>query len=507
MGKATILAGLGSGHYLINVQLENSYIDARLLQIDEDITTATTKLTDLATRKQATKDLLDADMLALNNYITITSPEDYVSDGSMLAALTSQAYADRVTYEKLSIEERREKLKKTGLEKEKDYLTKYVPKEFEATAWCVAFNEGLSGVIKTIEIDYINQRSPVQNVPQNNTGFWLPPTAEAPDSQLQNPMSTGPHAVWYNLAMYPALQKEKARYRVATLTYIDKNNHLCEGILDGVYSIDPYSSHLMNDLPVHPNIGAGGGGYQNDFFRCFISYPPCNSKVFEVGDRVIVQFDSNQVSTVIGFYSNPRECVEEIVWPSSFSVDCTLKQDGSTPADWFIYNPGLGEIDCGEDFGQYSAVSLHTGFYMEKVSGGGGSPSIAGFVVTGIPTILSDTIPYLNGQHIYRVVGTDYEYLVEQKPWGFPDIDNVNNVAIVSFAPFSVLAYNSCPGWYKTEAQTSGIDDYPVQNIPLNTGSITCTVTNTETGESRTYSLAGYDTWSSITDARAVFTP
>lgn len=503
MGKATILSSLGSGRYLINVQMENASIDARLVQIDADIAWVEAKLADLALRKQAAKDQLNADLSALNNYINTTPPEDYIRDGSTLAALTAQAYADRITYEKLGIEESREKLKKTGLEKDKIYLNNYVPREFEATVWCVAFNENLSGVIKTIEIDYVMQRSAVLNVPLNNTGFWLPPTAEAPDSQLQNPMSTGPHAVWYNLSLYPALQKEAARYRVATLTYIDKNNHLCEGILDGDYSIEQYSSDLMHELPVHPNIGAGGGGYQNDFFRCFISYPPCNSKVFEVGDRVIVQFDSNLISTVIGFYSNPRECVAEINWPSSFRVDVTLKEYGNVTRDWYISQPGIGEIDCGEDAGKYSAVNVYQGFYMEKSGGSGGTPSLTGFVVSGIPDILSDQIPYPNGGKEYHDFNGTYDVAVVQVPWGFFEEDNINKVGIRTVEYGYMLSHASCPGWVKSEAII--YNDYGYVSVPMITDTITCTVTHTETGETKTYILAGYYTWSSLTNAQAVF--
>jgi len=308
MGKATILQSLGSGHYRIRVEFENAKVEARLTIIDQQITELTTKLAELATQKQAAKDQFNADSAALNFYLNNTTFEEYQNNPQPMNALTAELYKSRLAYDVILGQERREKLKKTGIEKDKLYLSKYCPKDFEAFAWCVAFKENLSGIIKTIECDYLLERDVITNQIRNDTGFWLPATAEAPDSQLQHPMASGVHANWFNLAMYPALQKDKGHYRIATITSLNKPANTCNLSFDGYYNIHEHTTQLIDDKPIVPKFDVNGA-QQINYIDANIVYMTCNAEAFEVGDRVIVDLHLGVgVPTVVGFYENPRQC-------------------------------------------------------------------------------------------------------------------------------------------------------------------------------------------------------
>jgi hypothetical protein len=199
------------------------------------------------------------------------------------------------------------KLYKEALTKEIAMLDAYCPSSISARAWCVAYNEDLTGETKTIEVDYVIERDPLTNQIRNDTGFWIPATQEqstptAPDSILQHTMATSEHATWFNLAMLPAAQRDHGRYRVATLTSVDKNDDTCNITLDGIFTASLTKSKLTDSLPILP------ASQTNNYSNVAITYPPCNAQVFETGDRVI--FDVT-AQAVIGFYSNPKKCTDD----------------------------------------------------------------------------------------------------------------------------------------------------------------------------------------------------
>lgn len=309
MGKATILQSLGAGHYKIKVEFENARAEARKLMIDQQIIEATAKLDEIAAKKQTALDKLNADLEALNIYIASVMVEEYVTNPEPINKLTETVYESKLAYDLLVSDERREKLKKTSLEKDKEYLIKYCPKEFEVNAWCVSFNEDLNGVIKTLEVDYILERDVITNQIRNDTGFWLPATQQTPDTILQHPPAGSVHSTWFNLAIYPALQKDKGRYRIATITSINKPANKCNLTFDGYYNISEFSNKLVDDKPVLPKFDFSGV-QQINYTDATIEYMTCDANAFEVNDRVIVDLHGGvSVPTVIGFYENPRKCI------------------------------------------------------------------------------------------------------------------------------------------------------------------------------------------------------
>lgn len=306
MGKATILQSLGAGQYRIKVEFDNAQIEARKTAIDDETRALTTELSEITPKKQAALDKFNADMAAVDDCINAMTPEDY-HDIKILVELQTKAFQSKFEYDALAGQEKRIKLKIMGMVKDLFYLEKYCPKEFEANAWCVAYKEDLSGTLKSIEIDYLMERDVITDFPRNDTGFWLPETVQAPDSQLKHPLALSVHAVWFNLAMYPAAQRDKGRYRIATITGLDKTADKCDLTFEGHYTFQDVST-LADDQIVFP-LFDGNGAQQQNYSGADIVYMTCNAEAFEVGDKVIVDLHGGVgVPTVIGFYDNPRQC-------------------------------------------------------------------------------------------------------------------------------------------------------------------------------------------------------
>lgn len=323
MGTAIIQSHLGSGLYRVKLQFDNALVQGRIAAIDARLVEITAKLAELATAKTTAKTKLDADVLALNVYIDATPSQDYAANPAQIDKLTAALYESKSAYDLIVSNENREKLQKAGLQKDKTYLTKYCPAEITTDIWCVQRVTSLSGTIKTIECDYGLERDPDTNGIKFDTGCWLPYQATPPDSKLQHPMATSQHANWFNLSMLPAAQKDKARYRVATVISVATGRVQ----FDGQYNTEEHTTRLANKKPVFPVIG----GAQREFQDGVTFYYPCGmAGLYVNGDRVIVDLHNGVGNpTVIGFYANPRACVPDATGPN-FTAASNFSNVGST---------------------------------------------------------------------------------------------------------------------------------------------------------------------------------
>jgi hypothetical protein len=333
VGKATILSSLGAGQYSIRVEFDNAAVDAKLTAIDAKLLEITAQIEELATAKADALAAFNVDSAALNAYISTTTPEQYIANPAPINALTVKLYASRLAYDRAAHDEKRAKLQKTALEKEKEYLEKYCPSEFDVNAWCIAYNESLSGAIETIECDYMLERDAITNQVRNDTGFWLPATAQAPATQLQHALATSQHAAWFNLCMAPAMQRHQGRYRIATLTSVNTGADTCNLTFDGQYDVDRYRSGLIDNLPILPQFASSEPGVepaqQLNYTGAAIVYPPCNAEVFQAGDRVIVDLHGGVgAPTVVGFYANPRECAGAFTWSPLYGFESSAIPGG-----------------------------------------------------------------------------------------------------------------------------------------------------------------------------------
>jgi len=305
MGSVTILSSLGAGHYQIRVNFDNTRVEARKAFITEAIAESTSGLSELETKKEPLVSDLYAARDAFNAYIN-GAPEEGFADTAQLISLSKAVFLAQAAVEMVNREIRLLKLKKTSLEKERVYFNKYCPATIDTYAWCVEFNEDLTGTMESIEVDYYLRRDNITNQIRDQTGFWLPGAAKTPTNILQHPFGTSVYANWFNVCMLPAAQRYKGRYRVATIIRIDYDTDTCDFYLDSRYNVDRFNSKLLDKEPIVPRFDLYGA-QQIEYRDAPIIYMGGGAETFLVGDKVIVDLHAGVgVPTVIGYFSDPR---------------------------------------------------------------------------------------------------------------------------------------------------------------------------------------------------------
>jgi hypothetical protein len=222
---------------------------------------------------------------------------DYSRSDAMIAAIDEQvALLDaRIATLPDGQEKSLAQLQRAALLKRKEYLEANVIEEDVKSPWCADLTEDLSGIVGTIEVPGEIGIVQIQPGYDGNAAY----DADR-DGQMQGTAAGDPAAVFYNLAMLPGWQKWMPTYRYGSITAIDTAADTCTVELDTAQS--SAQSLDINHLSVLYNVP--------------IEYMSCNSGAFEVGDKVLVKFDSVKGQTVsnwatakvIGFKEEPKEC-------------------------------------------------------------------------------------------------------------------------------------------------------------------------------------------------------
>jgi hypothetical protein len=135
------------------------------------------------------------------------------------------------------------------------------------------------------------------DIPGESALIVLAPGArawQAGDGILTARELMSPEQAFFNAAILPGWQKDKPTYRWGTITALDKPSSLCSVAL-----FDAKSS--AQRLPVNKT---------NTLAGVPITYMNCDGDAFELDDRVVVQFLSQDWDqpVVVGFLDNPRAC-------------------------------------------------------------------------------------------------------------------------------------------------------------------------------------------------------
>ena len=132
------------------------------------------------------------------------------------------------------------------------------------------------------EIAYWTAR-PASEVPVPGDGVFL-------DRSLLSPAQA-----YFNAAIFPGWQKWMPTYRWGTASDVDDDANTMTVTLGSATS----SAQSL------------GVNSQAVLYRVPITYMTCNSNAFFDGDRVVVQFENQQLASprVIGFLDNPKECI------------------------------------------------------------------------------------------------------------------------------------------------------------------------------------------------------
>ncbi len=328
MGRATILENKGKGYYKIRVLFDNAAIDVKKAYLTEQVGQYTTEIAAQELFVLEWRDYLKEWMDYLDAYIVGHTEQQILANPKEIYTIQTKVYFHRIQYDFEKKKLATLKMKKLKAEKELLYITKYCPDYIDSYAWCVAYNENLTGTVATIEIDYNVRRDNNTNQiidrrvagsgnaepAMSKTGFWLFDGAGTIDSKLQHPLASSPHALWFNICMLPAMQKWKGRYRVAIIEVIDYETNTCDIGIYGGYAVDKFQQNLLDYEPIIPHFDLNNT-QQNKYKDVKANYMGTGMESFQVDDLVILDLHNGVGDpTIIGYYDNPRETTLFKIW-------------------------------------------------------------------------------------------------------------------------------------------------------------------------------------------------
>lgn len=287
MGKGTINSHLGSGKYNITVKIDRTRAEAIIVQLTAKIT-------------EYDSNILPAISAEVNNnYVKMNGGLGHLNDaiskfkaGTIdLEGLRKWIEYSNVRTRMYHVSERkynRALLERAAIASRKQYILNNIGSDITIDAWCADLTETLSGDVGIMEIP--NERTHDVII---RPGYGGGATYSASrDGQSVAIASQSPAQTFYNYAMFPGWQRWKPTYRIGTITWISGN--LCDVTLDAAVS----------------SVGAMNVNAQASYTNVPIVYMDCNGDVFQVNDRVVVEFISQDYTDprVIGFETNPKEC-------------------------------------------------------------------------------------------------------------------------------------------------------------------------------------------------------
>lgn len=304
MGKARIVGGGSDGLYQAIIEYDTERLDARVAEIDQRLSAMVQELLDLELDAITARDKLDAliyqrDVL-ISEFNAGNATIEEVNDAQ------SKIHPAILPYQKAKNALDDAKFRKLSLTKERQLLTDNKPNPQQIDMWCADLTESLSidQVVPTIEVN--GEGGAIIIGPQFSARNWN----GQQDGALQPVYSSGPMAVWFNWALLPAWQKWKPTYRVGVITAInlDRCNVALDEALSSQQSLPVNQSESLQNVP--------------------IKYMDCDAGAFDVGDRVVVQFEGQSWAApkVVGFESNPKPC--------AINDFLTIPRSDAAPSGW-----------------------------------------------------------------------------------------------------------------------------------------------------------------------------
>lgn len=316
MGRATIAGGGTDGLFTIDLDFGTATRDAlafvltlRINELTAQIGEQTIAVDQAAADTQAARVMAN---LAVQAFAS-ASAADPGGDHSALIAAVSRTTVEAGRLAAIEAQRRVKRdlltVDRTELQREKGRLESATVSDTKA-AWCVDLTESAGGAVATIEI------------PGEDQAILLAPGCRAPtpeDGQLLAREVMTPAQAFFNAAILPGWQKWSPTYRKGTITAINKLSDRASVSLDATTSsaagLGVNRAALLSDVPV--------------------IYMTCNAEVFEVGDRVVVEFQgmAQEAPRVIGFVDHPKSCA---IYAVTYVISFT-----SPPAEGMTFPPAV----------------------------------------------------------------------------------------------------------------------------------------------------------------------
>jgi hypothetical protein len=268
-------------------------------------------------------------------------------------------------------------------------------------AWCVDLTEDASGEVATIE------------VPEEPQHVLIVPGGAAPaaeDGFLLARSTMSPAQAFWNAAVLPGWQRWLPRYRIGTITALDKNADTASVHLDTAVSSAPHKEVRewgdpgdASGFDVNLDTDHTPSGVNPWVLTGIpVNYMTCNAEAFEVGDRVVVSCtrpaanprqDPSAIEwTVIGFESNPKSCPHVT---GTFEIFQRFAGTSDCPG-FSIACPEIGQVNYN-DYEYYIILPNGEEFVLFTPSGyvTGGCPADGGhWEANGVTYIWISVFPY-----------------------------------------------------------------------------------------------------------------
>ena len=300
MGRGTIVSGGAGGLYQVTLVRDQARAAARLVELEASKTQADQDIIDRTAERDAAKaahaQAVDDLNAAINAYTPGETPIDPVTEAQEAATRAAFALDDAETALRVAY------IQRAAIVKGIDGI-EAIPDDPVVSAWCADLTEDLSPGADVGTIAPNDEESSASRIirPAFDPGTGSRAAYDAArDGQFQPVASTTPSGFLYNSAMLPGCQKWLPQYRISTVDAVDTGANTVDVTLDqasasGVLpmwaqSLEINQSDTLTDVPVE--------------------YLDCNALAFDVGDRVVVEFNRDWTDRkVIGFESNPKPCV------------------------------------------------------------------------------------------------------------------------------------------------------------------------------------------------------
>ena len=296
MGKGRIVSGGEDGLYTVEllhnrdrIDAELQYLAGRLMELQAEVDALNAERDVLVAERNAIA--TDIDTAVANAEVGNIPDVDALL--VQLAQVSAQIQAQDVRIGMLEGRMLEANKRKQMLES--------VPADPQQQAWCADYTEDLTGEVATVEVPaegVVGEFATWRRV-QIRPGYeGRASYSAARDGQMLHREGQVGYQAYFNAAILPGVQRWRPQYRIGTITSINDSADTCSINLQ---SEDSSAQSLLIDPP----------SLQLSLTGVPIQYMNCDSDAFEVGDRVLVEFqdrDWNQ-PRVIGFEREPRPCL------------------------------------------------------------------------------------------------------------------------------------------------------------------------------------------------------
>jgi len=256
MAKAKIISEQGEGEYVIQPIYDIARAESRLASLISEIAEIDVIINALDVSLVAVEAQRSAAIIDLNaaidnaNANTDNNQEFTKQYAEILASYTKEITDININLVKISdliavnYNHKSSKLvERKGID---DSFTKY-KNPLNQSAWCADYTEGLTGDVGIISI---NDET---NAPNDQDFIIDAEGIESDTRDIQPVISSGSMAIAYNLAVMPAFQKWKPRYRGAVISTIDNAQNTCRVSFSTQYQ----KSSILGEFRASYNIFQG----------------------------------------------------------------------------------------------------------------------------------------------------------------------------------------------------------------------------------------------------------